>query len=450
MLIENSAQLSKKPRILVIDDSRVMRKAISRILDSQFDLIETEDGEAGWEALLGDEAIDVIITDVEMPRLDGHALLTRIRSSEVARIREIPAIVITGAEDEPAKQKAYACGATDFVVKPIDGTQLLACMHTHLKSDHLSSKPAETAAALLTKEEANRDPLTQLYNRRFFMQHGEQDIAFAKHHSSQLSLIKLDIDNFKIIFGKYGDDTADNILAKLAQVLLAKIRQEDTAGRLAGTEFAVLLPSAQHVEAMVLAERLSAAVKAEIFEHDGVRIPITISMGVITWDDSIETIEKFLAQAEKHLRLAKGTGGNRLHTNAAKESAKSSDTPPSNADTVVKVNGEKPIPTPVRSLEPIVLQMPAMGDLAELASNTDTIVEINRKKPIPIPAPSLELTIDAALQMLANGDLAELESHLPTLTRRIVPLLDLCNKRLGLGLSFAIESLKEKLADYTD
>src|SRR5713226_1869746 len=135
MLIENIAQLSKKPRILVVDDSRVMRKAISRILDSQFDLVETEDGEAGWEALLGDEAIDVIITDVEMPRLDGHALLARIRSSEVARIREMPTIVITGAEDEPAKQKAYACGATDFVIKPIDGPQLLACMRTHLKSD---------------------------------------------------------------------------------------------------------------------------------------------------------------------------------------------------------------------------------------------------------------------------------------------------------------------------
>src|SRR5713226_3110316 len=411
MLTENSLELNRKPRILVVDDSRVMRKAISRILNPQFDLIETEDGEAGWEALLGDEAIDVIITDVEMPRLDGHALLTRIRSSEIMRIREMPVIVITGAEDEPAKQRAYACGATDFVIKPIDGVQLLACTRAQLKPDQIPGKPAETTAAL-AGEEANRDPLTQLYNRRFFMQRGEQDVAFAKRHNSPLSLVKLDIDNLKTIFDKYGDHAADNILVKLAQILLAKMRQEDTVGRLGGTEFAVLLPSAQHVEAAALAERLSAAVKAEIFEHEGVRIPITISIGVITWDDSIETIEKFLAQAEKHLRLAKGTGGNRLHTNATKESAKSSDTPPpSNADTVVIVNGEKPI---------------------------------------PIPAPSLEPTIDAALQMLAMGDLAGLESHLPALTRRIVPLLDLCNKRLGLGLSFAIESLKEKLADYSD
>ena len=132
MLTENRLELSRKPRILVVDDSRVMRKAISRTLNPHFDLVEAEDGEAGWEALLGDEAIDVIITDVEMPRLDGHALLTRIRSSELMRIREIPVIVITGAEDEPAKQRAYACGATDFVIKPIDGVQLLARTRAHL------------------------------------------------------------------------------------------------------------------------------------------------------------------------------------------------------------------------------------------------------------------------------------------------------------------------------
>ncbi len=411
MLTENSLELNRKPRILVIDDSRVMRKAISRILNPQFDLIETEDGEAGWEALLGDEAIDVIITDVEMPRLDGHALLTRIRSSEIMRIREMPVIVITGAEDEPAKQRAYACGATDFVIKPIDGVQLLACTRAQLKPDQIPGKPAETTAAL-AGEEANRDPLTQLYNRRFFMQRGEQDIAFAKRHNSPLSLVKLDIDNLKTIFDKYGDHAADNILVKLAQILLAKMRQEDTVGRLGGTEFAVLLPSAQHVEAAALAERLSAAVRAEIFEHEGVRIPITISIGVVTWDDySIDTIDKFLAQAEKHLRLAKGAGGNRLHTNAAKEPAKSNQ-PDATGDTGSRaVNGEKPIPAPVSASAP---------------------------------------TIDIALHMLADGDIAALEPHLPVLTLRILPLLDLCNKKLGLGLSFAIESLKEKLADYTE
>src|SRR5713226_2676273 len=411
MLTENSLELNRKPRILVVDDSRVMRKAISRILNPQFDLIETEDGEAGWEALLGDEAIDVIITDVEMPRLDGHALLTRIRSSEIMRIREMPVIVITGAEDEPAKQRAYACGATDFVIKPIDGVQLLACTRAQLKPDQIPGKPAETTAAL-AGEEANRDPLTQLYNRRFFMQRGEQDIAFAKRHNSPLSLVKLDIDNLKTIFDKYGDHAADNILVKLAQILLAKMRQEDTVGRLGGTEFAVLLPSAQHVEAAALAERLSAAVRAEIFEHEGVRIPITISIGVVTWDDySIDTIDKFLAQAEKHLRLAKGAGGNRLHTSAAKEPAKSNQ-PDATGDTGSRaVNGEKPIPAPVSASAP---------------------------------------TIDTALHMLADGDIAALEPHLPVLTLRILPLLDLCNKKLGLGLSFAIESLKEKLADYTE
>ncbi len=411
MPIENSAQLSKKPRVLVVDDSRVMRKAISRVLDAQFDLIETEDGEAGWEALLGDEAIELIISDVEMPRLDGHALLTRIRGSEVARIREIPVIVITGAEDEPAKERAYACGATGFVIKPIDGSKLLSHIRTYLKSDQAPAipPPVETPPPS-AEDEANKDPLTHLYNRRFFMQRGTQEISFAKRHNSPLSLIKLDIDNFKTIFETYGDQVADKILTKLAALLLAKIRQEDTAGRLGGTEFAVLLPSAQQVEAAVLAERLSAAVGAEILEHEGARIPLTISAGVVAWDDAMETIEKFLIQAEKHLRMAKGAGGNRVHSHTAKQ------------------------PT----------------QLNNTGFANDTTSPKQTKEARPMPAPAAEPTIDAALQMLANGDIAKLESHLPALTLRILPLLDLCNRKLGLGLSFAIESLKEKLTEYTN
>jgi diguanylate cyclase (GGDEF)-like protein len=325
------------------------------------------------------------------------------------RIREIPVIVITGAEDEPAKQRAYACGATDFVIKPIDGVQLLARTRAHLKLDQVPDKQAE-ATAVLAAEEANRDPLTQLYNRRFFMQRGEQDISFAKRHNSPLSLVKLDIDNLKTIFDKYGDHAADNILVKLAKILAAQIRQEDTAGRLGGTEFAVLLTSARDAEATVLAERLCAAVNTETFEHEGARIPITISVGVVTWDDySIDTIEKFLAQAEKHLRLAKSAGGNRFHSIEAKGPAESTPTDATGSPAQPPIK-KQPVPTTVSA-----------------------------------PAP----TVDSALEMLAMGDIAKLEPHLPALTLRILPLLDLCNKRLGLGLTFAIESLKEKLVDHT-
>jgi len=114
------------PRIIVVDDSRVIRRAISKILGAEFDVIEAEDGESGWERLLEDESIQVVVADVEMPRLDGYSLICRIRAAEPPRIKNIPVIIITGAQDEETRQRAFACGATDFITKPIDRVQMLA------------------------------------------------------------------------------------------------------------------------------------------------------------------------------------------------------------------------------------------------------------------------------------------------------------------------------------
>lgn len=390
----------QKPRILVVDDSRVMRKAISRILEPEFELIETEDGEAGWEALANDPTIEMVISDVEMPRLDGHQLLVRIRACEDARIRAIPAVIITGAEDEPAKQKAFASGATDFITKPIDKAQLLARAHAYTKRQ---SADAVVETAEVAQEQASKDPLTQLYNRRFFLQRGTQDISFARRHNSHLSLIRFDIDNFKTIFSTYGDQAADYILTALTKLLLTKVRHEDTAGRIGGAEFAILSPSSQRLEAMVLAERLRAAVEAHTFAFEGARIPVTISIGAAAWNEPAD-IDALIGVAEQQLRLAKAAGGNRVM---------------SNQDDAVAATPQNPSPPPAPVAEsPARTAAPAAGDL----------------------------TVEQALALLAEGEFKTLEPHLKSLTLHVLPLVELCNKKLGLGLSFAIDSLRDKLS----
>lgn len=406
MSAQQHSVASKKSRILVVDDSRVMRKAISRILEPEFELIETEDGEAGWEALAGDPTIEMVITDVEMPRLDGHQLLTRIRGCDDARIRALPAVIITGAEDEPAKQKAFASGATDFITKPIDRVQLLARAHAYTKHDEAARTLVEAAAAL--QEQASKDPLTQLYNRRFFLQRGTQDISFARRHSSHLSLIRIDIDNFKTIFAQYGDQTADEILTTLARLLMTKVRHEDTAGRIGGAEFAILSPSSQRLEAKVLAERLRAAVEAEPFMHENERVRVTVSIGVAAWSEPVTDIDMLLTLADKQLKLAKGAGGNQIINNVIE------DTP-----------------------------TPAAQNGAQAASATVVPTEEPMAPPAS-PTPS-DLTLDQVLNLLQDGDAKKLEPYLAELTLRVLPLIELCNKRLGLGLGFAIDSLREKL-----
>src|SRR6266566_1754020 len=87
---------TEKPCVLVVDDSRVIRRAIVKALSGEFQLTEAEDGEAAWLHLLENERIQVVITDMEMPKLDGYSLICRIRAGNDARVRDVPVIVITG------------------------------------------------------------------------------------------------------------------------------------------------------------------------------------------------------------------------------------------------------------------------------------------------------------------------------------------------------------------
>lgn len=161
---------SNKARILVVDDSRVMRKAIERILDKEFDLIEAGDGEAGWDALNSNPDIDVVISDVQMPILDGYGMICRIRAADDKRVSDVPIVVITSADDETTKERAYACGANDFVIKPIDSNQLLTALRGHTGS--------KLAAAATDK--SGIDPLTLVSNRDAFVQTGQKLYAQCK------------------------------------------------------------------------------------------------------------------------------------------------------------------------------------------------------------------------------------------------------------------------------
>jgi two-component system cell cycle response regulator len=374
-----------KVRVLVADDSRVIRKAINKILSNEFDLVEAGDGEAAWKQLLQDESVQVLISDIEMPELDGYSLICRVRASDPERIRNVPIIVITGADDDLTRERAFACGATDFIIKPIDGVQLLARTRAHAKLDQTTRKLDETETAL--EEQSSVDPLTQLNSRRFFLQRGVQDLAHAKRHTSELSVVRADIDNFKAVYKKYGDQVCDHILVWFAKILLATSRTEDIVARVGGGEFAILTPFSDRMAAAVLCERLRTAVESTPFKNGEESIPLTVSLGLATLGrDPGDTIEALLTLADQRLVLAKAAGGNRLG---------------------VSYQEETPQP------EETIIEQPDM---------------------------------ETALKMVENSEAGKLVPFLPDLVTRVIPLLEFSNKKLDLGLGFAIESLKDKLS----
>src|SRR4030065_1066759 len=99
--------LQTRPRVLIADDSRVIRMAIKKILGADYDLVEVEDGESAWDRVREDTEIQALVTDIEMPNVDGYELICRIRGAEETRLRELPVIAITGAEDQQTQTPPF-------------------------------------------------------------------------------------------------------------------------------------------------------------------------------------------------------------------------------------------------------------------------------------------------------------------------------------------------------
>jgi len=137
----------QKPCVLVVDDSRVVRRAIVGVLGAHFEVLEAGDGVEGWRMLRQESRIDVVISDIQMPEMDGYTLICKVRATEDPGLRDIPIIVITSAEDEITRERAYACGANAFVLKPFDAAQLLQGVRAQLGE---TAPMAPAAAAVST------------------------------------------------------------------------------------------------------------------------------------------------------------------------------------------------------------------------------------------------------------------------------------------------------------
>lgn len=155
---------------------------------------------------------------------------------------------------------------------------------------------------------ASIDNLTTLYNRYYFTIKINEEIMRYKRYKTSFSLIMLDIDNFKLINDKYGHQIGDEVLIKLASILLAVTRKLDICTRFGGEEFAIILPHTASNEAEIIAERIRKKIELKFLKNYG----LTVSLGVSTFPESGQTLKALIKGTDEALYESKANGKNRV------------------------------------------------------------------------------------------------------------------------------------------
>ena len=366
------------PRILIIDDSRMVRASIIRHVRDRFDVREEVDGEAGWQTLLVDPTIQAVITDIGMPRLDGYGLLERIRSSRLSRINTLPVAVISGDDEPEVRVKAKSAGATDFISKSIGNIELLARLEALTQLARTQRDLEESRAALATASPV--DPASGLATPSYLHYHASQELSLARRHNGELSVMVVEIDQFDSVVTRYGAHVAQLINRKLSKILATRLRKEDTVAELATGRFAVVSPSTSMSGAGAFALRLCSAIDQIVMTYREERIRIHLTVGLATSEAGrMQTVSHLIGVALQRVASGQAAGGNRV-----------------------------------------------IGDRGELTPEM-----------MPAP-PKPPVSIDQILQQLrAGGADAELRKQLPDAIRTLLPLLELIESELPSGLPLA-------------
>ena len=292
-----------KGKVLIVDDAPDTLEIIETLLRYEgYDVITALTGEEGVKKAEEGKP-DVVLMDISLPGIDGNETLRRIRQINP----NLCVVMLTAFATVDNAIQALKEGASDFLKKPFENEHLLHIVDQALKKSYSLKEKKKL------EEEIRRlsitDDLTGLYNHRHFFKTLESEIVRLKRQRSPLSLLMLDLDNFKRYNDLYGHFEGDQILRKIGELINHSIRNNvDSGYRYGGDEFAVILISASIEQALVIAERIRSSIHKTHFQD------VTVSIGLAEFQDH-STLESFVKSADDALYVAKHSGGNQVCTN---------------------------------------------------------------------------------------------------------------------------------------
>jgi diguanylate cyclase (GGDEF)-like protein len=297
-------------KVLIVDDSKFVRTTFNRILSSSFEVREVADGEAGWQAIETDPSIVMVVSDIDMPKLDGFGLLERVRTSADTRIKAMPIIIISGNQNESAKKRARDLGANDFVAKEADAPEVLSRIDNLLRLVKASNDLEQNKQVL--EQTVTNDPLTGTFTPHYLMTEGRKHYAHARRHGGHLSVMAFRIDSYSEVAQKIGKDVADQLLARIAKMVSGALRAEDSIGRAAETTFIVISTGAGASQVMSFARRLHQQLQNAQVAYRGQALKILTSFGIATPQDAANSVEDLIKLALQRLQRAGASKDERI------------------------------------------------------------------------------------------------------------------------------------------
>lgn len=263
---KNTIDTPVKPRVLIADDSRIVRATLIKHIEGMFEFREALNGEEAWETLLIDPSIRVVITDLTMPKLDGYGLLQRIRSSKIGRIRDIPVIVVSGSDECEERERAKAAGASDLITKGIGTAQLLSRLDVLAK---LTSTRREFEHSQEVVPPARVESDVGLPSSEALMVQAEALLANAVRDSKNFIVLNLCVSLQRADAKEITAPLPVNTVDEIGQLLMRAIRQTDLVIRTGRGEFTLVASGVAVESARMFAQRLCTVISGADLTKEG-------------------------------------------------------------------------------------------------------------------------------------------------------------------------------------
>jgi diguanylate cyclase (GGDEF)-like protein len=300
----------KKPhRILVMDGSRVVRASLAKHLGGEYEVIEESNGDSAWQVLMLDHKISLVISGLHTSKLEAVDLQTRLRSSSIRRLREMPLVLIVSDQHNQAtREHELPRGANGFITKTMKRQEILQCLKSLLSPEIVPAVPAaeETKPAFVATP-AEPDRLLsreQLSSSLSGLPQGEP-----------ISALVFGIDGRTGLIARFGQGAAARIEERFASLLVAKINPMDLAGKCQGERLAVISRGVDLHQAAKFGKKVCKSLASGQIVLRGEKVRLTASVGVASTSDDVSVdAQELLAIANQRLDQALICGGNTVAT----------------------------------------------------------------------------------------------------------------------------------------